>query len=117
MFGQSGPLPLPTFQQIAPYQSPDGQVELDVVASGDALWVVEVKWKNQPVSRADLDRFLKEIRRVEADLPGTPDALWFIAKSGFKDSALRLARQKGILISNQLDLQALAERLRVRFAK
>jgi AAA+ ATPase superfamily predicted ATPase len=116
-FGQSGPFLLPTFQQIAPYQSSDGRVELDAVASGDALWVVEVKWKNQPASRADLNRFLQNVHRVEADLPGSPDALWFIAKSGFKDSALRLARQKGILISNRLDLQALAERLGVRFAK
>ena len=117
LFGQAGPLQLPTFQQVAPYQSPDSQVELDAVASGDALWVVEIKWKNQPASRADLDRFLKKIRRVEADLPGSPDALWFIAKAGFKDSALRLARRKGILLSNQLDLQALAERLGVRLGK
>ncbi|RMF92198.1 MAG: hypothetical protein D6736_03865 [Nitrospinota bacterium] len=116
-FGRSGSFQLPTFHRITPYQSRDGQVELDAVASGDALWVVEIKWKNQPASRADLERFLTRVHRVQADLPGTPHACWFIAKAGFKDSALRFGRQKGILLSTPDDLQQLAERLRVRFAK
>lgn len=116
-FGQSGALQLPTFQQVAPYRSLDGQVELDAVASGDTLWVVEVKWKNQPTSRADLERFLAKVRRAEADLPGDPGVFWFIAKAGFKDSALRFAQQKNILLSTQHDLQQLAEQLGVRFGK
>jgi len=117
LFGQSAPLRLPTFIQVASYQSSDGQVELDAIASGDALWVVEIKWKNQPASRADIERFLKKIRQAQPDLPGHPDALWFISKAGFKDSALRFARQKRILLSTQEDLQRLAEILKMRFGK
>jgi len=117
LFNQSAPLQLPTFVQVTPYQSPDGQVELDAVASGNALWVVEIKWKNQPASRADLERFLTKVRQAQADLAGRPDMLWFISKAGFKDSALRFARRKGILLSTQEDLQQLAEKLKVRFGK
>ena len=117
LFGQPGRLWLPILRQVAPYQSPDGQIELDAVADGEALWVAEIKWQNQPASRADLERFLGKVRVTQTDLPQPPAALWFIARGGFKDSALRLAREKGILLSTRDDLQKLAERLDVRFGK
>ena len=124
-FGQSGRLRLPTFQQVAPFQTSDGQIELDTVAdactepgrSSEALWVVEIKWQNRPASRADMERFRAKVRAAQAHFPRSPDILWFIAKAGFKDSALRFAREKGILLSTQHDLQKLAERLGVRFGK
>jgi hypothetical protein len=97
-----------------PHQTSDGQVELDAVAVGDATWVVEIKWRNQPARRADLEQF---VAKVQATFPQPPDALWFIARAGFREAALRFARQKDILLSSGQDLQALAERLGVRFAK
>ena len=44
---------LPTWKLVAPHQTPDGQLELDVVATGDVVWVAEIKWKNQPARRAE----------------------------------------------------------------
>lgn len=117
LFGQSDPLRLPTFQEVAPHQSSDGQIELDAVAVGDALWVVEIKWQNQPARRADLERFLAKVQAIQTTLLRSPDALWFIARAGFREAALRFGRQKDILLSSEQDLQALAERLGVRFAK
>lgn len=116
-FGQSGTFRLPTFQQVAPRQTSDGQIELDAVATGDATWVVEVKWRNQPARRADLEQFLAKVRAVESELPQPPEALWFIARAGFREAALRFARQEDILVSSEQDLQALVEQLGVRFAK
>lgn len=117
LFGQTGAFRLPTFQRVAPHQAPDGQVELDAIATGDATWVVEIKWHNQPTRRADLQRFLTKVQAVRAALPESPPILWFIARAGFREAALRFARQKGILVSTERDLQVLAEQLGVRFAR
>jgi hypothetical protein len=117
LFGQSGPLWLPTLQQVAPHQVPDGQTELDAVAIGDATWVVEIKWQNQPARRANLERFLARVQAARASLPQPPDMLWFVARAGFREAALRFAHQEGILTSSEQDLQALAEQLGVRFAR
>lgn len=117
LFGRSDPLRLPTFQQVAPHETPDGQTELDAVAVGDAVWVVEVKWQNQPARRVDLEHFLARVRAVQATLPQPPDALWFVARAGFREAALRFARQENILVSSEQDVQSLAGRLGVRFAR
>ncbi len=93
LFGQSGSLQLPTFQHVAPHETADGQTELDAVAVGDAVWVVEIKWQNQPARRADLEHFLARVQAVHPTLPRSPDALWFIARAGFREAALRFARQ------------------------
>ena len=44
-------------------------------------------------------------------------SLWFITRAGFRDSAIRYARERGIAFSSQQDLQTLVELLGVRFAK
>ena len=112
---------LPTWKLVAPHQTPDGQLELDVVASGDVVWVAEIKWKKQPARRADLERFQAKVQTTNlpqpaVKAPATP-TLWFIARAGFRESALRYARQEGILTSSEQDLQALAEKLGIRFTK
>jgi hypothetical protein len=43
--------------------------------------------------------------------------VWFIARAGFRDSAIRYAREQRIAFSSQPDLQTLAELLGVRFVK
>ena len=42
---------------------------------------------------------------------------WFIAKTDLTPSAQICVREKGALVSTERELQALAERLGVRFAK
>jgi hypothetical protein len=104
-------------EQVGPHQTPDGQIELDTVATGDVTWVVEIKWQNRPARRADLEHFLARVQAAQASLPQPPDVLWFIARAGFREAALRFARQKNILVSSEQDLHTLAERLGVRFAR
>ncbi len=70
-----------------------------------------------PARRADLERFLAKVQAMRTTLLRSPDALWFIARAGFRATALRCGRQKDILLSSEQDLQALVERLGVRFAK
>lgn len=116
--GDTGTVRLPAFTRVAAYQSLDGQIELDAVAEGPSPWLVEVKWRTRPVSRADCLAFVQKAhsageRLVLANAP----TLWMISAGGFKASALDYAAGAGILVSTAQDVQALAELLGVRFGK
>jgi hypothetical protein len=109
---------LPAFTRVAAYQSQDGQIELDAVAEGPASWLVEVKWRHRPVSRADLAAFAQKARTVVERLKlASAATLWLISGGGFKASALEYAADASILVSNAQEVQELAELLRVRFGK
>ena len=73
-------------------------------------WAVEVKWRNRRADYHDVVRF----HAMALDLNARP---WFIAKTGLTASAAEYARDKGLLVSTERELQALAERLGVRFGK
>jgi hypothetical protein len=73
-------------------------------------WVVEVKWRNRRADYHDVAHF----RSTALDLNARP---WFIAKTGLTPAAAEYAREQGILVSTERDLQLLAERLGVRFSK
>lgn len=105
-------------QQPCPNQSPDGQIELDAIGEGSTPWLVEVKWRNRPVSRADIAAFAHKARSMVGHLQSesTP-TLWMISGGGFKPSALDYAAGEGILVSGGQDMQKLAELLGVRFGK
>jgi hypothetical protein len=85
-----------------------------VLAENGESWAVEVKWQNEPATRKELEAFIAKIERLP---PNPARRLWFIARAGFRDSAIRHARERGIAFSSQQDLQKLAELLGVRFAK
>lgn len=116
--GSAGTMRLPLFTCVAPYQSPDSQVELDAIAEGPEPWLVEVKWRNRPMSRADIVAFATKARTVAGLLPSErPPTLWMISGGGFKPSALDYAANEGILVSGAQEIQELAELLGVRFGK
>lgn len=109
---------LPSFTRVAAYQSADGQVELDAVGEGPEPWLVEVKWRNRPMSRADIAAFAAKARTLAGFLPAEhPPMLWVISGGGFKPSALDYAASAGILVSGAPEMQELAELLGVRFGK
>ncbi len=92
-------------------------MELDAVAQGDTPWLVEVKWKNQPVDYKDLQVLATKAKALAQSLGYTAYTLWFISQSGFKRAALDLAQQEHILVSGGDNLQTLAELLGLRFGR
>jgi predicted transcriptional regulator len=118
LFRLPGKIVLPTFTRVEPYVAPDNAWELDALAetctepgrSSGERWAVEVKWRNYRADYSDVTRF----HARAFDLNARP---WFIAKSGLTPSAADYAREKGILLSTERELQTLAERLGIRFAK
>lgn len=122
LFGRSADgaatIRLPSFTRVAAYQSADGQLELDAVGEGPEPWLVEVKWRNRPLGRADIASFAAKARAVSGllQLERAP-TLWLISGGGFKPSAQDYAASEGILVSGAADIQELAELLGVRFGK
>jgi uncharacterized protein len=100
--GLSGKVKLPTFDRVAPYRSPDGQVEVDALAEGDERWVVEIKWRGKLVGRKELEKLLA-VARILTARP------WAISRAGFTPEARALVHQEGIMISGQAEIEQLAK--------
>ncbi|MBI2863705.1 MAG: restriction endonuclease [Chloroflexi bacterium] len=112
LFGRQGTRRLPTFHSVESCE--ENGVELDAVADNDERWVVEVKWRNEPATRKDLEALVDKARNLAGR---RPTVLWFIARAGFRESALRFARQRDLAASSQQDVQALAEIVGLRLGK
>jgi len=117
-FGLAGRITLPTFSRVEPYIAPGNTYELDALAevgaepgeSGGERWAVEVKWRNRRADYSDV----AVLHARALDLKAKP---WFITRTGLTPAAERYARDHGILVSAERELQTLAEHLGVRFGK
>ena len=109
LLGAAGPVQVPMFTQVAPYRSPDGQVEVDALAEGAAdpgrghaeHWAVEVKWRAKAAGERELAALLQKAQLLEAQP-------WFISRSGFTPAARAFAVEHDMLLSTRADLEKLA---------
>jgi len=113
LLGLPGRVQLPEFSRVMPYRSDDGQVEVDALAearpepgrSGDERWAVEIKWRNRRAGA-------KELRKLQAKAEMLLARPWLISRAGFTPEAEAFARQEGIMISSQEEIDRLADLLR-----
>jgi len=105
LFGMSDPVQVPAFVRVAPYRSPDGQVEVDALAENDERWAVEIKWRGKATGEKELAALMQKARGLGA-------RAWFISRSGFTPAARAYAAEHGILISSRSDLERLEGYLR-----
>ena len=105
LLGLDGPFQLPTFSQVLPYLSPDGQVEVDALAEGSQRWVVEIKWRNKRVGLKELHVLAQKAH----NLNGRP---WYISQGGFTPKAETFASENQILFSNRSQIEALGKAIR-----
>jgi len=106
-FGGSGRLTLPTFTQVAPYRSADGQVEVDALvetASGER-WAVELKWQNKAVGEKELTALTAKAQALHA-------RPWCISRSGFTPAARVYASEHNVFVSTRADLERLEKALK-----
>jgi len=99
--GLAAPIQVPAFAHIEPYRSPDGQTEIDALAENGERWAVEVKWRQKRVGRGELDPLMTAAAGLQA-------RAWCVSQAGFTPEARTFAAERGILISNAEDLDALA---------
>jgi len=105
LLGLPGRIHLPTFRQVTPYRSDDGQVEVDALAEGDERWAVEIKWRGRLVG-------VKEVRKLLAAANTLSARPWFISRAGFTPEARGLAQREGMMISSQAEIEWLVESVR-----
>jgi predicted transcriptional regulator len=105
LLGITGRVQLPTFSRVAPYLSQDGQVQVDSLAENHERWAVEIKWRGRMAGKKELEKLAANARGLEAKA-------WFISRSGFTPEAAAFARQSGMMISSQADLEILASLVR-----
>jgi hypothetical protein len=105
LLGVSGELRLPTFRQVAPFRSPDGQIEIDALAENRAengvRWALEIKWRQKAAGLTEVRNLLRKAMTVDAQP-------WLISRSGFTPQALALARKSGVMVSTREDIETLA---------
>jgi hypothetical protein len=102
LLGLSETVNLPSFRQVKPFRSEDGQIEVDGLAENGERWAVEIKWRGK---RAGIKK-VQKLARVAKTLSARP---WFISRPGFTPEAEVFARQEGIMISGQEEIKRLAE--------
>jgi hypothetical protein len=70
--------PIPVFSEVNRYQTEDGQVELDVLATASSGngWIVEVKWKNKRAGKKELAKLVEHAQDRKAQG-------WYISKAGY----------------------------------
>lgn len=100
-FGVNSRVKLPVFERVAPYLSPDGQVQVDSLAENHEHWAVEIKWRGRLSGK-------KEMEKLAANAKSLAAKPWFISKMGFTQEAIEFAHQNGVMLSSQADLEALA---------
>ncbi len=106
LFGLESTVRLPIFEHVAPYLSPDGQVQVDALAvtsntEQQERWAVEIKWRGRLSGRKELEKLVANARKLES-------RPWFISKVGFTPEALEFARQANIMFSSQAELEELS---------
>ena len=101
LLGVAGPVRLPMFDQVAPYRSADGQVEVDALAEDGERWAVEIKWRGRLAGLQEVQKLVRVARSLSA-------RAWFISRAGFTPEAQEYARREGIMVSSRREIEALA---------
>jgi len=105
LFGVERLVRLPAFERVAPYLSPDGQVQVDALAENHERWAVEIKWRGRLSGKKELEKLAANARSLSAKP-------WFFSKLGFTQEAQEFAHHAGMMFSSQADLEALARLVR-----
>jgi len=101
LLGKPDALHLPTFRQVAPYRSPDGQIEIDALAENGTRWAVEIKWRQKAAGLSEVRGLARKAEVVNAQP-------WFISRGGFTPQAIAFAKESGMMFSTREDIEALA---------
>jgi len=99
---ETGVLQLPRFKKVEHRTGLiiEGEtVEFDLLAEGEATWLVEVKYRKTPVKINDVEKFVEKLSKLDGwqTPPAEGKRLWFFSRSGFDEQASARLRELGIL--------------------
>jgi hypothetical protein len=90
-------------------------IEFDLVAEGEASWLVEVRYRQEPVRVADVETFAEKLSKMEDwRLPLQEGRrLWFFSRRGFDEQASARLRELNILHSDIAGFNALCRAVKI----
>ena len=77
-----------------------GEVEFDGVAFDDRIYVLEIKWRNKPVTYRDVEEFIRKVKNEFGSA-----VMFFFSKSGFTEKAKELCEKEGVKMLTPKDLE------------
>ena len=77
-----------------------GEVEFDGVAFDDRIHVLEIKWRNKPVTYRNVEEFIRKVKNEFG-----PAVMFFFSKSGFTEKAKELCEKEGVKMLTPKDLE------------
>jgi hypothetical protein len=102
LFANPQPIELPIIEKVELFH-PDLRATL--FCKNDKIWLLSVKWEEEPLEEVELLNLLNEKRRLQLNLPYREVVLLCLSKSGYSTSALMLAKEEGILVSIPEDIK------------
>jgi AAA+ ATPase superfamily predicted ATPase len=90
-------------------------IEFDLLAEGEETWLVEVRYRKEPVRIDDVEKFVEKISKLEDwQQPLAPGKrLWFFSRSGFDEQASQRLRELGVLHSSIAGFNALCRGVKI----
>ena len=118
-FGVAGQVRLPAFAEVrmrGGTRCPelvegvrDGRpVEIDVLGEGEQVWLVEVKYREEPIGEGEAEAFVEKAAQVTAEYGYGVPYLWVVSRTGFTAPAEALLVEQGVLRSDVAQFNALA---------
>ena len=127
-FGVAGQVGLPSFAEVRLRGGivRDGRpLEIDVLGEqgrmgegetgregeGERVWMVEVKYRTEPMEKGEAEVFLAKAAQVTAEYDYGEPVLWAVSRAGFTAPAEALLAERGVLRSDVKQFNALATAL------
>ena len=116
-FGVAGRVELPSFAEVRMRGGTvrDGRpVEIDVLGEqgregeGGRVWLVEVKYRAEPMDEGEAELFLEKVVQVAAEHDCGEPVLWVVSRTGFTAPAEALLAERDVLRSDVAQFNALA---------
>jgi hypothetical protein len=117
---EAGNLRLPKFQKVEHRTGlviAGEMIEFDLLAEGEEIWLVEVKYRKAPATLNDVEKFIEKLSKLEgwsrpAEL-GEGKRLWFFSRSGFDEQATARLRELNVLHCDILGFNALCRAVKI----
>lgn len=90
------------------------EVELDLCFGTEATWLAEVRDRGRRPTSGDIDTLVRKASFLRRTLGLGEGETWFISFTGFSQEARERAREVGVLVSGERDLEAIGAATGIR---
>ncbi|MCI0340176.1 MAG: hypothetical protein L0216_03340 [Planctomycetales bacterium] len=104
LLGASAPVRVPRFARVQGYAFQEKDVKLYALEDGNETWLALVVWRDVPLGAEQVDVVLRWTE-------GRGQRVWLVARRGLSPDGQARARERGLLVSSERDLEEMTRRL------